>query len=495
MTRETKVGLVVAGSFLSLVLAVLGSKLKPEAYAVREVGGAEGPEVAALGAKDSGLGSGSDAAGDRLASVAANDPDLKQIVYGVPGPEFPGGLPAKEIEPAPMADEPPPAPVQPPPPPSNWGIGQFVPNTKPSPVEATPAGLEPKAESEPSPTPSENSSPDPTEPTAAPNENESPEEAAPANPGTPKPETKEPVETTPPPPAIAPPKFEDSLPKPAIPPPPSLSPPPPEVQPPAAPPAAADAKPIIPATPPTAPPPPLPEPVKPPPSAPAALLLPPMPVPMPAENSGPAAMVKPPAAPERLVAQGPPPPLPRLDPGLQPVAAVSPPIKAPVPPRKGAPEVMSFDEHHHRVKANDTFKTICERFYNQSKYERALLLFNRNHPMGAEGCRQDPPALRPGETVFLPPVWVLEKRFANAIPGGASPPPAVNPVPPPTALVPSGKVYRVTTPNLKFIDIARQTLGDPMRWQEIYQLNPTFNPSYPLPINSLLRMPATAQVP
>lgn len=180
---------------------------------------------------------------------------------------------------------------------------------------------------------------------------------------------------------------------------------------------------------------------------------------------------------------------------LQPVAAQVPAIR-PQTPRATTPKVESFDEHHLRAQPNDTIKGICERFYMSSKYERALLLFNRSHPMCAEGCRHDPPVLQAGESVFLPPVWVLEKRYANVIPGlpAPTPIPAVGPSNPPVGTA-NGKVYKVSRTNQRFINVAQETLGDPMRWEDIYRLNPTFNPQYPLPMNTILRMPADAKVP
>lgn len=51
------------------------------------------------------------------------------------------------------------------------------------------------------------------------------------------------------------------------------------------------------------------------------------------------------------------------------------------------------------------------------------------------------------------------------------------------------RYYRVTDENQRFIDVARRVLGDPLRWTEIHRLNPTWNPSVPLPIDTVLQVP------
>ena len=45
-----------------------------------------------------------------------------------------------------------------------------------------------------------------------------------------------------------------------------------------------------------------------------------------------------------------------------------------------------------------------------------------------------------------------------------------------------------------FRDIAGRTLGNRDRWIDIYKLNGRFNPEYPLPIGTILRMPSDARV-
>jgi hypothetical protein len=202
---------------------------------------------------------------------------------------------------------------------------------------------------------------------------------------------------------------------------------------------------------------------------------------------------------------------------------VSPPLVAPAPPgaaRPAAPvvpEVESYDEETYLCRPNDTFRTISLQFYNADKYERALLLFNRNHPRAAEGVRLEPPVLAVGQPVYIPPMRILEKQYAASIPNLAplpaapAPPasPGAAPGPRPAASAPAPTLpplttwsnpggeprYRVGRDGEKFRDIARQTLNNPDRWWDIWRLNPAYNPNSAVPAGTLLRLPADARIP
>jgi hypothetical protein len=254
---------------------------------------------------------------------------------------------------------------------------------------------------------------------------------------------------------------------------------------------------------------------------------------------------------------------------------VTPPIAAPLPPAVGsapppavtlpsapspvqAPQVESYDEQAYKCQPGDTLRSISNRFYHNEKYERALLLFNRAHPMATEAIRHDPPELTPGTVVFIPQIGVLEKRYAAAIPGlvplapvtqtapapapvppapsssipsavppaavpapaqppsptpsiqpPASPPTSPATQPPATTAAPSAvqpaetnptppaatlRAYKVRGNGETFREIAQRTLGNPERWAEIYQLNRSFNPASPLPAGAPLWLPSDAHV-
>ncbi len=189
-----------------------------------------------------------------------------------------------------------------------------------------------------------------------------------------------------------------------------------------------------------------------------------------------------------------------------PAAGSSPPIAVPTAPGAGptvaarTPQVESYDEETYRWQANDSFEAVSTRYYNSKNYAQALLLFNRNHPRAAAGLAKDPPGLAEGQAVFIPPMRILEKQYPTVIPGYQPATPA--PAPDATrtsshSLPPSPNLqYRVRQAGEMIPIIARDTLGNSDRWSEIYQLNArSFDPSRPLPVGTVLSMPADARVP
>jgi nucleoid-associated protein YgaU len=169
----------------------------------------------------------------------------------------------------------------------------------------------------------------------------------------------------------------------------------------------------------------------------------------------------------------------------------------------GIPQVESYDEETYFCKSGDTFETISSNYYHTAKYAQSLLLFNRNHPRAADALRQEPPLLREGQAVYIPPLRILEKNFASAIPNHS-------PVPPPSASPagaspvgssgttgsnsPAARLYRVRRPGEMVYEIARHALGDGNRWQEIYLLNLGLNTERPVPGGSILRLPPDARI-
>jgi hypothetical protein len=63
-------------------------------------------------------------------------------------------------------------------------------------------------------------------------------------------------------------------------------------------------------------------------------------------------------------------------------------------------------------------------------------------------------------------------------------------------IVGGGRTYRVQSPNGESIlDIAERQLGDRGRWNEIYRLNPNYQPQFRIPAGTELQMPAPAARP
>ncbi len=165
------------------------------------------------------------------------------------------------------------------------------------------------------------------------------------------------------------------------------------------------------------------------------------------------------------------------------------------------PQVDSYDEETYVCKSNDTFLSISRQYYQTEKYERALLLFNRNHPRATDAIRQDPPVLRDGQPVYIPPLRVLERQYASVIPDHIPLPPPV----PPLASSTPGIQRRLAERAIAFIvcaangetlwEIAQRTMGRGEHWAEIYSLNPQLNPQQPIPGGYTLKLPADATIP
>jgi hypothetical protein len=176
----------------------------------------------------------------------------------------------------------------------------------------------------------------------------------------------------------------------------------------------------------------------------------------------------------------------------------TPPIAAPPPP--GQPLVEKFDEEMHRCKGGESFADLSQQYYHTPKYEKALLMFNRDHMLAADSLRSDTPQVQPNQALYVPPAWVLERRYPSlfpaqapvAMPGSPAPIAPVGGITsnasPPAAVL--ERQYQVVTQTGEMMyRIAEQQLGNGTRWSDIARLNPSFNPAQPIPAGTVLRLP------
>jgi hypothetical protein len=180
------------------------------------------------------------------------------------------------------------------------------------------------------------------------------------------------------------------------------------------------------------------------------------------------------------------------------------PARPAAPPE---PKRDSYLEEQYRWAAGDSFAALSTKYYLTPKYADALLKYNQDYPLATREIRQNPPALGPGQVVWVPPVRILERDYANSI-GGLTPVvtptsrPAVQPVAPPAGLAnsgfadPAGQLYRVRGAGESVQDIARRTLGNSALAGRVQQLNPTLSPDprLPIPGGTILRLPGDARV-
>jgi hypothetical protein len=147
-------------------------------------------------------------------------------------------------------------------------------------------------------------------------------------------------------------------------------------------------------------------------------------------------------------------------------------------------------------KADDTLQKICQDEYHDVRYERALLAYNRYYQPGNSGIHSDPPVLQAGQQVMLPPQRILEKKYGSLIPN-LTPlaTPAVRTAPAPVTATSrsspdTARLYTVPPQGEMVWEIAKRTLGNGDRWQDITQLNPGLDVSRPLPPGTVLKLPA-----
>lgn len=486
MTRETKVGLGVAVSFLSLVGGVLGYKL----YFEPNQSGAEDARQASKPSGPIKFGSAPkkfepptlDPKPADAPEVAKND---GKEPLAPPTPEAP---PPITLTSTPPSVDPPslaPPTLTPPPasePPAPKPIEMSKPSEPPlSPPPLAPPTLspvkEPSAEIPPPPMDPVKSVPT-LEPTKAPSELDPP-----AVPVTKDPPTLEKKADPPPPPP--PPSTAENPPRPMI----TIGTPVPA-------PNTFDRKYDAPLTPKT--------PVDPaPPSTPPSEIIRPMPKadhwqpvdPKPAATPAPGVPVTIKRQPDEAFAPAP----------LKGVPLVVPKADNAVRPAgSSSVEVRSFDYELYQPQPGDTFATISLAKYKSDRYHQALAQFNRE---------RDPQmvAPQPGKPVLIPPVDYLESRYPLAIPSaGVSPPKPLSegaagsryPTDHFTKEAASAdwaksggeKQYRVQK-NDTIWSIAKRTLGTGDRWPDILKLNrDTLRDVNQLSAGMVLRLPADAKV-
>jgi hypothetical protein len=193
--------------------------------------------------------------------------------------------------------------------------------------------------------------------------------------------------------------------------------------------------------------------------------------------------------------------------------ATTPPIVVPAPgaaspARTGAPttpQVESYDEETYRIKSGDTFDRISAAHFNTDKYAKALERWNASHPQASDNLRANPPVLESGQLIYIPPAYMLEKRYGSLVPGykpqaqpaaASDPQRTANSSPRgEVAAAPSFKWYLVSPGGQMIRDIARITLSDAERWADISKLNPALETAYPLRGGLLIKVPADARIP
>jgi hypothetical protein len=174
-----------------------------------------------------------------------------------------------------------------------------------------------------------------------------------------------------------------------------------------------------------------------------------------------------------------------------------PTIKSPMIPDVAPPVAKTpadkkenYDEDWHTYRDGDTYVSICQEYFHDMKYAKALEAYNKDRR-------------KPGDKiVFVPPTFVLEERFGNLIQTTDRPArPDVRtagdlkfePVAPPSRPAPSSasgnEEYKVTAETGETIrEIARKVYRDEESWKKIWEMNPSIDPTRPIPSGTTLRL-------
>jgi hypothetical protein len=191
---------------------------------------------------------------------------------------------------------------------------------------------------------------------------------------------------------------------------------------------------------------------------------------------------------------------PRIEtPSLEPITPpvkIEAPMREPIPPlkidaptridlapRKDNPPTAEperkdgeYDEDLHSLRQNESYRSLSKQYYNSEAYAIALQRYNRDHPGQADYAR-------------IPPIWVLEKKYADDISGAQAR--AVNYQQPAVvdAAPRNDPVYTVSDNGEMLAEIARRQLGSEDAWKSIWDLNPGINPAKSIPGGTRLKMP------
>jgi hypothetical protein len=192
-----------------------------------------------------------------------------------------------------------------------------------------------------------------------------------------------------------------------------------------------------------------------------------------------------------------PPPTPKDNPAASLTRPTSPANDPPPPEAR----VDSYDEEWYYCKQGDSLDSISQKFFFTPKYDAALRQYNLDRNYQAS-FRQEKPSLAAGQVVKVPPARILEKLYPATLPGfrptsnqkpdaGGSttiPPTGSAPVPG-TEDLGQPRDYTVPRDGMTLRDIAKEELKDVNQWTRIFNLNREWNPSAAIPRGTHIAMP------
>jgi hypothetical protein len=158
----------------------------------------------------------------------------------------------------------------------------------------------------------------------------------------------------------------------------------------------------------------------------------------------------------------------------------------------------SFDVDIYEPKASDTWESISREFYNDARYATGLRVYNKNKSLQGSG------------PVDVPPIHIVKQSMpqGNAPAGSGNtrgsvgqPSKAAGSLPDWNAATTSitrtgnSKIFTVPEGGMTMRAVAKFTLGNEQRWNDIYTLNPHLRPDEQLRAGTEVKLPPDARNP
>ncbi|MGL4421055.1 MAG: hypothetical protein ACRCZF_10355, partial [Gemmataceae bacterium] len=150
----------------------------------------------------------------------------------------------------------------------------------------------------------------------------------------------------------------------------------------------------------------------------------------------------------------------------------------------------SYDVDVVTIRTNDSYASISKKILGDERYAEAIKAYNRGI------------ALNQGNSIDVPPIYILRKDFGNLInrtviperaewnaPGTNSP--VRRPVP---GDAPLTKTYIVPAGGITIEGIAKLAYGDEREWSRIWNLNAKFSPREVLEEGQRIKVPEDSRV-
>ena len=187
--------------------------------------------------------------------------------------------------------------------------------------------------------------------------------------------------------------------------------------------------------------------------------------------------------------------------GASPPVSVQP-MAVTLPKSPPHPQQDDWDDDQFQSRAGDSWQSIARDVYRSDNYAQALMLYNRDYPTATPATQQHPETIVAGQKILVPPARILKRDYGSVILDQPATAPVVAADQTARPAAPTGsttaaqgeKFYRVRGGGSHLYTIASDQLGNKERWAEIYKLNLRFDPAFPVPGGTVLRLPGDAKI-